>query len=154
MNDESLAQIGESYIQAQQQQEKQKKSSVTEAEEQITEEKDEFNIKILGDLICKVMDIVFSRINWEKLNIEEKQAISNSFVGVIRKRVPRVVKWGAEIDFGITMAIIILSRINILREHKEEKSKNENKGISNNFNFRTQGRGKNLFPRRVIKKLK
>ena len=163
INDENLAQIGESYIQAQQAQTQQaqekQKEKISIVETQATEKKDEdeFDVKALGNLVCKVMDITFSRIGWEKLNIEEKQALSDSFIGVIRKRIPRVIRWGNEINFGIVIAVIILSRIDIsdrIGEYKEEENKDESKKISNSFNSGASGRGKNLFPRRTIKKFK
>ena len=160
MNSENLAQIGEGYIQAQQAQQAQgepeEKSSAAKVSTGDKEGGDEFDVKVLGDLVCEVMDIIFSRISWERLSAEEKQLVSGSFVSVIKKRVPKVVGWGSEVSFGIVMAMIILTRISIpgeVEEYREEKNKNGNKGVADSSNLGSPGRGKNLFPRKSVKKV-
>ena len=151
MDSENLAQIGEAYIQSQQE-------KIPVAEAPTTDEKrgDELDIKALGNLLCKTMNIIFSRVGWEKLKTEEEQSLSDNFIGVIRKRMPTVAIWGSEISFGVIMAVIVLTRIGSLNEVKEYKKgyENENKGISDNSNFRTPRRGKNLFSQRTVKKFK
>ena len=155
MDNESLAQIGESYIQAQQEQERKREEQQQKQEwEQQQQEQesceDEFDVKILGNVVCQVTDIIFSRMGWEKLRAEEKQLLGDSFVGVVRKRVPGIISWSNEVNLGIAIAMIIITRISTKNkiEKYEEGYKDEGEGrSSNSSNLRAQGRGKKLFPR-------
>ena len=149
MGDESLAQIGEGYIQSQQE-----KASTAETLAADEKKNDEFDVKPLGGLVCKVMNIIFSRVGWEKLEAEEEQSLSDGFIEVVRKRMPAVATWGSEISFGIVMAVIILTRISIPGkvEEYEEEYESENKGVAGSSNPGSPGRGKNLFPYKAVKK--
>lgn len=152
MEDENLAQIGESYIQAMQREQilqEQEQKEQQKKQEQQQEGEDEFDVKILGNLICQGTDIIFSRIGWEKLRVEEKQLLGDSFVRVVRKRVPGAIKWSDEINLGIAIVMIIITRVGSkskVEEYKKEYKNEKGKGSSNSSDIRPPRRGKNLFP--------
>lgn len=144
MNDESLAQIGEDYAQAQEE----KKSAAPEEKNSAAMNGDEFDIRVLGDLVCEVTDVVFSRIGWKELSAEERQLLSSSCISLIKKRIPKVVGWGSEVSFGIIVATIILTRVGI-----PDRGEEDGKGVTDSPNLGTQGRGKDIFPRRPATKI-
>ena len=146
MENENLAQIGESYIQAVQKEEQEQRQKEQQQQERL-QQQEQAEMKILGDLLCRVVDIIFARKGWEKLRIEEKQLLGDSFVGVMRKRAPGVIKWSDEIKLGVAIAMIIATRIGVneVKKCEKEYENEEKKGSSNSSDIGPPRRGKNLF---------